>query len=241
MEDEANRTDDLPSATVPDRTDTDDSSNTGGNGSEGGGNQGSGGGTISHSDMVQLVYDIGRGVYDNNPVRRKQVEAKYPGAYSQAQSILNRAIAQDEYNYRHNGTAWRKTIEKLVSAAGFDTGGYTGEFDNAKLAFLHEKELVLNQEDTKNILSAVSAMRALGPEFIASIESALDNNALSAKGLMASRLGNNTQVAPANDTIEQRVTIEHVEFPNVTSSDEIQDALRSLVDDAAQWANRRKG
>lgn len=241
MEDEANRTDDLPSATVPDRTDTDDSSNTGGNSSEGGGNQGSGGGTISHSDMVQLVYDIGRGVYDNNPVRRKQVEAKYPGAYSQAQSILNRAIAQDEYNYRHNGTAWRQTIEKLVSAAGFDTGGYTGEFDNAKLAFLHEKELVLNQEDTKNILSAVSAMRALGPEFIASIESALDNNALSAKGLMASRLGNNTQVAPTNDTIEQRVTIEHVEFPNVTSSDEIQDALRSLVDDAAQWANRRKG
>lgn len=241
MENEANRTDDLPSATVPDRTDTDNSSNTGGNGPEGGGNQGSSGGTISHSDMVQLVYDIGRGVYDNNPVRRKQVEAKYPGAYSQAQSILNRAIAQDEYNYRHNRTAWRKTIEKLVSAAGFDTGGYTGEFDNAKLAFLHEKELVLNQEDTKNILSAVSAMRALGPEFIASIESALDNNALSAKGLMASRLGNNTQVAPANDTIEQRVTIEHVEFPNVTSSDEIQDALRSLVDDAAQWANRRKG
>ena len=241
MENEANRTDDLPSATVPDRTDTDDGSNTGGNGSEGGGNQGSGGGTISHSDMVQLVYDIGRGVYDNNPVRRKQVEAKYPGAYSQAQSILNRAIAQDEYNYRHNGTAWRKTIEKLVSAAGFNTGGYTGEFDNAKLAFLHEKELVLNQEDTKNILSAVSAMRALGPEFIASIESVLDNNVLSAKGLMASRLGNNTQVAPANDTIEQRVTIEHIEFPNVTSSDEIQDALRSLVDDAAQWANRRKG
>lgn len=240
MENEANRTDDLPSATTPDRGDDNGSGGTGGNGS-GTGGQTSGGGTISHSDMVQLVYDIGRGVYDNNPVRRKQVEAKYPGAYSQAQSILNRAIAQDEYNYRHNGTAWRKTIEKLVSAAGFDTGGYTGEFDNAKLAFLHEKELVLNQEDTKNILSAVSAMRALGPEFIVSIESALDNNALSAKGLMASRLGNNTQVAPANDTIEQRVTIEHVEFPNVTSSDEIQDALRSLVDDAAQWANRRKG
>lgn len=239
IENEANRTDDLPSATAPDRGDDSGSGGTGGNGS-GTGGQTSGGGTISHSDMVQLVYDIGRGVYDNNPVRRKQVEAKYPGAYSQAQSILNRAIAQDEYNYRHNGTAWRKTIEKLVSAAGFDTGGYTGEFDNAKLAFLHEKELVLNQEDTKNILSAVSAMRALGPEFIASIESALDNNALSAKGLMASRLCNNTQVTPANDTIEQRVTIEHVEFPNVTSSDEIQDALRSLVDDAAQWANRRK-
>jgi hypothetical protein len=27
----------------------------------------------------------------------------------------------------------------------FDTGGYTGSFDGAKAALLHEKELVLNQ------------------------------------------------------------------------------------------------
>ena len=145
--------------------------------------------------------------------------------------------AQGDFNSREE---WEQKLESL-GVKGFSTGGYTGDFNDSKLAFLHEKELVLNQDDTKNILSAVSAMRALGPEFIASIESALDNNALSAKGLMASRLNNNTQVASANDTIEQRVTIEHVEFPNVTSSDEIQEAFRSLIDDAAQWANRRKG
>jgi len=36
----------------------------------------------------------------------------------------------------------------------FDTGGYTGAWNSktGKIAVLHEKELVLNQEDTSNIL-----------------------------------------------------------------------------------------
>lgn len=43
---------------------------------------------------------------------------------------------------------------------GFDTGGYTGEWGpEGKLATLHEKELVLNKDDTKNILEAVELMR----------------------------------------------------------------------------------
>ena len=51
------------------------------------------------------------------------------------------------------------------------TGGYTGEWGaSGKLAFLHEKELVLNKEDTENILAAVGIIR--------SIESALDSRAL---------------------------------------------------------------
>jgi hypothetical protein len=49
----------------------------------------------------------------------------------------------------------------------FDTGGYTGEFNDAKLAFLHEKELVLNQEDTENILAAVTAIRSIGADVFA--------------------------------------------------------------------------
>jgi len=47
--------------------------------------------------------------------------------------------------------------------ASLDSGGYTGSFStvpgeavsDGKLAVLHEKELVLNQDDTDNILSAV--------------------------------------------------------------------------------------
>lgn len=42
----------------------------------------------------------------------------------------------------------------------FDTGGYTGNFGNeGKLAVLHQKELVLNQNDTKNILNIVDIAR----------------------------------------------------------------------------------
>lgn len=42
----------------------------------------------------------------------------------------------------------------------FDTGGYAGNFGNeGKLAVLHQKELVLNQNDTKNILNIVDIAR----------------------------------------------------------------------------------
>lgn len=41
----------------------------------------------------------------------------------------------------------------------FDTGGYTGEFDGGRLAILHEKELVLNKEDTANMLKIVDITR----------------------------------------------------------------------------------
>jgi len=40
------------------------------------------------------------------------------------------------------------------------TGMYTGSWgDEGKLAILHEKELLLNKDDTANILAAVSLMR----------------------------------------------------------------------------------
>lgn len=195
--------------------------------------------SVSHGEMVQLVYDMGQGDYNNNPLRKEIVEGKYPGLYSTAQSILNDAIAQDRWNYDHNGNAWRQTIDDLVSDYGFASGGYTGDFQDAKLAFLHEKELVLNQKDTANILAAVSAVRAIGPELFAQIEKMLDSSAGAGAALMAEKLISNAPVAVDNGTIEQLVRIEHVEFPNVTSADEINDAFATLVNDAAQWARRR--
>jgi hypothetical protein len=45
-------------------------------------------------------------------------------------------------------------------AGKFDTGGYTGAWGNeGKIAVLHEKELVLNKDDTRNILRAVTIAR----------------------------------------------------------------------------------
>jgi hypothetical protein len=115
---------------------------------------------MPHSDMVDLVVDMGQGDYSNGSARRKAVEAKYPGIYSIAQGILNQAIREDSWNYHHNGNKWKsQTVDRLVTAAGYDTGGYTGVWGpEGKLAFLHEKELVLNKNDTSNLLSSVDLL-----------------------------------------------------------------------------------
>ena len=48
-------------------------------------------------------------------------------------------------------------ISGIVSAA---TGGYTGSWGSeGRLAFLHQKELVLNAHDTENMLDMISIVR----------------------------------------------------------------------------------
>lgn len=132
---------------------------------------------------------------------------------------------------------WKKKMQAL-GVPGFATGGYTGIFDDAKLAFLHQKELVLNQSDTENILAAVQAVRTIGTDLFKSIEKSLDGNAIAAMALMGQKL-NPVATAPIQDSIEQTVHIDKVEFPNVTSRTEIEEAFISLTNDAAQWARRK--
>lgn len=132
---------------------------------------------------------------------------------------------------------WKKKMQAL-GVPGFATGGYTGIFDDAKLAFLHQKELVLNQSDTENILAAVQAVRTIGIDLFKSIEKSLDGNAIAAMALMGQKL-NPVATTPIQDSIEQTVHIDKVEFPNVTSRTEIEEAFISLTNDAAQWARRK--
>lgn len=132
---------------------------------------------------------------------------------------------------------WKKKMQAL-GIPGFATGGYTGIFDDAKLAFLHQKELVLNQSDTENILAAVQAVRTIGTDLFKSIEKSLDGNAIAAMALMGQKL-NPVATTPIQDSIEQTVHIDKVEFPNVTSRTEIEEAFISLTNDAAQWARRK--
>ena len=107
----------------------------------------------------------------------------------------------------------------------FDTGGYTGEWGSeGRMAMLHEKEIVLNKQDTANILNAVSIVRGIGD---------LINN------LSANLLGNLSQ-RTIDSTLGMRDFEQNVhitaEFPNVSSSSEIEDALRNLTNVAAQRA-----
>ena len=225
--------DDLPSSDSSQSSDT-DKGNSGNSGS-GSSSSGTGGGNGIPEVGDEVTY-IG-GTYYHDSYGTDPAGRRGPGKKVRITNIAKGRPYPIHVQSNNSAYGWLK--ESQIS--GFDTGGYTGEFDNAKLAFLHEKELVLNQEDTKNILAAVSAMRAFGPSFIASIEKTLDGNALSISSIMASRLGTNTQIAPTDNVVQPNINIERVEFPNATSSDEIQDAIRSLADDATQWANRRKG
>jgi hypothetical protein len=49
---------------------------------------------------------------------------------------------------------------KKIPLVSLDTGGFTGEFGSeGRLAMLHEKELVLNKNDTSNMLKLIDVTR----------------------------------------------------------------------------------
>ena len=115
-----------------------------------------------------------------------------------------------------------KPPDDLIKLA---TGGYTGEFGpEGRLAILHEKELVLNQTDTKNLLDMVAVARDLIKNSRWSMF-----NSFESIGSIASRLH--------SEALQQSVSIE-ASFPNVTDRNEIQEAFNNLINTAAQYANR---
>ena len=129
--------------------------------------------------------------------------------------------------YYENEDEVRKALNKL-GISSFNSGGYTGDWGpEGKLAILHEKELILNQNDTGNLLSAVSMIRE--------IANVIDAQAsmLSLFNLMAS-----SGVNSNDQTLEQKVEI-YAEFPNATNHNEIEEAFKNLINTASQYANRK--
>lgn len=117
----------------------------------------------------------------------------------------------------------------IQTPTGFDTGGYTGAWGSmGKLAILHEKELVLNANDTRNFLQTMNYMREL-------------TNALDARAAFASTgLGemNSLAVGEHMQRLEQEVHIS-ANFPNVVNHLEIEEAFNNLVNMASQYVNRK--
>ena len=119
--------------------------------------------------------------------------------------------------------------EYKIEKSSFDTGGYTGSWGpEGKLAMLHQKELVLNADDTENMLQAISFVR----DIMTKIDSFAAMSSLSS-GLSLHSLND------SHTTLDQQVSIE-ANFPNVTSRYEIEAAFSDLVNKAAQFANRKK-
>lgn len=118
----------------------------------------------------------------------------------------------------------------LSQISGYDTGGYTGEWGpEGRLAMLHQKEIVLNADDTENLLVAVSMIREISDQ--------LNNNALAMQYLNTLGIVN-TKNINNKDTLQQEIHIT-AEFPNATNHSEIEEAFRNLPNLAAQYANRK--
>ena len=119
---------------------------------------------------------------------------------------------------------------KKKQISGYDTGGYTGKWGaDGRLALLHQKELVLNEEDTKNVLSTVSIVR----ELAAMIDLQAQQARLSSQYALSTGQISSMQ----NAALDQNVHIT-AEFPNVQDHNEIEMAITSLVNRASQYAWR---
>lgn len=140
-----------------------------------------------------------------------------------AQDILNSTSKLNDAlkNYKNKASNYRY--------GAFNTGGYTGNWvGEGRFAMLHQKELVLNATDTKNMLNAVSIIR--------SITNGLGGSVLA----KMAEIGSNTQgvIGGNGSTLKQQVDITAT-FPNVTSQNEIEQALTNLVNVASQRVNQK--
>jgi len=122
--------------------------------------------------------------------------------------------------------------DKLDKLKKFDTGGYTGSWGSeGRLALLDEKELVLNKQDTANILDAVKVSR--------SIDNQISMMTANTDYQLRSMLGSTKLPIFDEKAIEQNVHI-NAEFPNVVDQYEIQEALSNLSNNASQYLNLSK-
>lgn len=198
----------------------------GNNGNTGNNNSGSGnnGGktTLSAYDAVGVAAAISLGSnyggWGVGKDRSNKLAAKFTND-NDVQAVINRNNGYK--NSRGEFNAYKDKLSNYYYDR-FNTGGYTGDWagDYGKFAMLDRKELVLNADDTENMLDMLSITRdvvaAAGP-----------------RGL-GSRL-----MIPQGEAsaLEQNVHIEAT-FPGVEDAAEIKQALNDLVNMAAQRANR---
>lgn len=115
----------------------------------------------------------------------------------------------------------------LATASQYDTGGYTGSWGNeGRWALLHEKELVLNKNDTSNLLTTITLLHDL----MARLDQASAWSAL--------RELTPASAAATTEILEQNVHIE-ASFPNAVDHNEIEQAFENIVNLASQYANRK--
>ena len=113
----------------------------------------------------------------------------------------------------------------------FNTGGYTGNWigRDGKMAILDKKEIVLNEKDTENFLSAINVVR--------DISKTIDLNAANASNSFA-KLFAAAGIKTPQGQLQQEVHIT-AEFPNVSDKNEILEAFDNVINLAAQYSGRK--
>lgn len=168
----------------------------------------------SYSNLKYIVEDgktVKRYISDGDVIR-----------YFTAKGVAERSVQM-----------WLQNLNKSFTAQ-YDTGGYTGNWNSSegKMAMLHEKELVLNKEDTKNMLNAVSIVRNMS-----GLLNSLNNSMLArVNAMQAIPSLSYASGSSGGGDIKQDIVI-NASFPDATNRDEISAAFENLLGRAAQYVN----
>ena len=221
----------------------DKSNSTGGgeNGNTGGRGAGSGSGGDGKLTVGETVtYTGGTYYYDSygtSPAGRRGAGKK----------VKVTSIKEDGRPYPIHVTSKDSAYGWLTKGqlSGYDTGGYTGDWagGDGRLALLHSKELVLNKDDTKNILDTVQILRQFATKDLAQlVGDAISHGLSSLIGKALNFDSNNYDTTQVNNNTneEQNVTI-NVEavFPHADDINEIREAILSLPNYASQFKMRK--
>ena len=144
-----------------------------------------------------------------------------------------------------------KDIHRIrTNSSRFATGGYTGDNVPASgaLAVLDNKELVLNEDDTANMLKMIYAVRDMQNKVSTNINSSSILDGLNIDGIIkqimqttvqsftaAAASISNFNISKEPQDINQNVSIS-ANFPNVQNHNEIELAIQNLTSIAAQKA-----
>ena len=192
----------------------------------------SGAGSGSDKDGTASVGDVvgynGRYYYDS--YGKAPAGSKYSGV---ADGVVIDKMNDNAYGVHihsadgeYGDLGWIKKSQLF----GYDTGGYTGTWgEDGRLALLHQKELVLNKDDTANMLSAMNVLRG--------IVSKIGDNVFNNTAAILSTIGSAITAPKDSSTLEQTVYIT-AKFEGQTEASQIETALKNLVNTASQRAYR---
>lgn len=180
----------------------------------------------AYENAMEIYHKINRGLYPTGSANRRQqaISEGYTATeYEIAQDLINKVYPVSK---RGQGIAWDTAVAQ-IKAKYFATGGLADYTGPAWVDGSYSKpELVLNADDTKNILSAVSQMREVVKMKMQNMNGNL--------GRQTDGVTSKTVVNKDIQQVEQSVQIDAT-FPNVSVAAEIEEALNSLINQVAQY------